>query len=206
MEFHDKIKLLLTKRQKTQKEFADKYGVQKGTVSHWFSGRCKPDFKQLLNFSEFFNVPVEYLLDNDVTAIPNSTFDVNAKHVPLINWVQAGAMTEVVADGYEQIPVPIETPDGCFALTVHGKSMEPNFIEGDIIIVDPNQQPTSGKFVVAATKHHEKATFKKYRERYTKEGNLYFELVPLNTDFATFDSTQMEIEIIGVVRSFIRKL
>nr|WP_105660949.1 S24 family peptidase [Cronobacter dublinensis] len=77
--------------------------------------------------------------------------------------------------------------------------MEPDFVEGDVIIVDPELRPGPGDYVVAKNGGDE-ATFKKYRARGVSEsGEEIFELVPLNEDYAVRNSAKEKIHIIGVV-------
>lgn len=126
------------------------------------------------------------------------------KCFPIISWVQAGMWSEIVdqfprgsADEYFYT-VNSHGPH-TFALRVVGDSMEPEYREGDIILVDPDVSPRPGDAVVARN-HHEEATFKKYRSRgRDADGNDVFELVPLNADYATIRSDEEPIRIIGVV-------
>jgi SOS-response transcriptional repressor LexA len=65
--------------------------------------------------------------------------------------------------------------------------MEPDFREGEKIVVDPALQPISGDFVVVEILAGNKVpgegdiVFKQYRAR----GPEAFDLVPLNADFPT---------------------
>lgn len=86
-----------------------------------------------------------------------------------------------------------------FALRIMGNSMEPEFREGDVVVIDPDVAPTPGDYVVARN-HVEAATFKKYRPRGVDEnGHPIFELVPLNDDYAVMRSDQEPICIIGTM-------
>jgi len=77
--------------------------------------------------------------------------------------------------------------------------MEPDFKAGDVIIVDPEIEPTPGEFVVAKN-GGEQATFKKYRPTYTDmKGCQHFELVPLNDDYPVINSENQPLTIIGVM-------
>jgi SOS-response transcriptional repressor LexA len=81
---------------------------------------------------------------------------------------------------------------------MEGDSMEPDFKAGDIIIVDPEVEPTPGEFVVARTAAQ--ATFKKYRPTYIDPmGCQHFELVPLNDDYPVINSDHQPLTIIGVM-------
>ena len=75
---------------------------------------------------------------------------------------------------------------------VHGDSMEPEFLEGDIIVVDPGLDPNSGDYVIA--KNGEEATFKQL----VVDGKGKF-LKPLNPRYPIRDITGKETRIVGVV-------
>ena len=86
-----------------------------------------------------------------------------------------------------------------FALRITGNSMEPEFKEGDVVVIDPDVAPNAGDYVVARN-HEESATFKKYRPRGINEaGQDVFELVPLNEDYAPMRSDLQHIIIIGTM-------
>ena len=129
---------------------------------------------------------------------------VGYREIPVISFVQAGMMTEAVdpfslGDGLETITTDLDLSDGAFGLIIKGPSMEPEFRDGDKVIIDPAIAPQPGDFVVAKNSHEE-ATFKKYRPRGTSErGDMIFELVPLNDDFATLHSERDHLHIIGVM-------
>lgn len=72
----------------------------------------------------------------------------------------------------------------CFALKIKGRSMEPEFVEGDIVIIDPDVQPNPGECVAAKRASDDKVTFKKYRPRGLDENrNEIIELAPINPDY-----------------------
>lgn len=129
---------------------------------------------------------------------------VDHRRVPVISYVQAGLMTEAVdpyalGQGFETIMTDVEVSESAFGLEIRGKSMEPDFIEGDRVIVDPRVEPLPGDFVVAKN-GEEEATFKKYRPRGTNErGQMVFELVPLNDDFPVMHSERDHMRIIATM-------
>ena len=82
--------------------------------------------------------------------------------------------------------------------------MEPEFHEGDIIVVDPTLHPYPGDFVLAQRESQFtdgiESTFKKYRPKGINEhGQNVFELVPLNPDYQVFRSDREHLEIVGVM-------
>ena len=73
--------------------------------------------------------------------------------VPLISWVQAGHWHEP-EDHFRpgeggRTGASSTKDENAFALRVIGDSMEPEFREGDIVIVSPNTEPVNGDFVIA---------------------------------------------------------
>lgn len=137
--------------------------------------------------------------DQNVTPAP-----IAVRRVPIISYVQAGMMTEAfdpftMGDGFETITTDLDLSGSAFGLIIKGPSMEPDFREGDKVIIDPAVSPQPGDFVVAKNTQEE-ATFKKYRPRGTDErGEMVFELVPLNDDFPTLHSERDHLHVIGVM-------
>lgn len=78
-----------------------------------------------------------------------------------------------------------------FALMVKGNSMEPEFVDGHIIVVDPSMPPVNGSFVVAS---HEGGYI--FRQLRVHEGKQY--LQPLHDCYSTFELEQNGV-ILGVV-------
>lgn len=202
-----------TDGKKTKKELAERCEVLLGqpctqqTVNAWFkTGRM--DKKWIPVIAQVLGVD---LLTGLHSAGTVARFDSNARFVesgkrpiPVISAVQAGLMTEVtdpyaLGDGFD-----IEYGDSSwsvrtFALEIEGKSMLPEFREGDRVIIDPDLTARPGDFVVAKNSKEE-ATFKKYRVRGMNErGDQVFELVPLNEDFETMRSDLQPLRIIGVM-------
>lgn len=195
--------LFLNNKNKTQVELANLVGMGVAAVNKWRNGTNRPDFDNLKIIANYFNVSIDYLLDNDVVRT-NECITL----IPILNEVQAGKMTEIKPGDYgdiEYYPLPMNINKECFALYVMGNSMEPQYKEGDLLIVDPTIKPTTGDCVIASTENSEKATFKKYRERYTESGKCYFELVPINPDYPIMSNLTFEIDIKGVVTQYIRQ-
>ena len=129
---------------------------------------------------------------------------IGARRIPMIDYVQAGIWTAVAdslqpGDAEEWLLTDLDLSGHAFALQIKGDSMRPDFSPGDRVIIDPDVQPQAGDFVVAKN-GKEEATFKKYRARGTgADGDVVFELVPLNPDFETMRSDEHPIRIVGVM-------
>ena len=112
---------------------------------------------------------------------------------PVLSWVQAGVFTSVQAVDMSQVeewlPLPEECTN-CFYLKVQGISNNPDFLEGDYILVDPDvyySDMQSGDMIVV--RRLEDATFKKLvietdGSRYLQALNPNFQpnIIPLDED------------------------
>ena len=65
--------LRLMKR-KTQEECADDIGVPRSRISSYEEGRSEPSFDMLITFSNYFKLPIDALLKNDLTSTKDSSF------------------------------------------------------------------------------------------------------------------------------------
>jgi SOS-response transcriptional repressor LexA len=204
----ERIKELRKKQGLTQQKLGELVGASRASISQWESGEHSPSGDYLIALAKAFGVSPHWLstgkgspeLSNVEPAVIPQGF-----RVPIISYVQAGHWREMCEqasafDGnVEYVTVSIETGSRAFGLWICGKSMLPFFNEGDLIIVDPDEAPRPGDYVVAKNGSIE-ATFKKYRPRGIDEnGQDVFELVPLNDDFPTLHSDRQHIEIIGVM-------
>ncbi|MGN5085933.1 LexA family protein [Aeromonas hydrophila] len=206
----------------TQDELALLVGVSRVSISQWERGDTSPKGPNFLKLAKTLGVAPESLLlgENDEVGSSRGFNNVEpavipqGSRVPILSYVQAGhwrGMCEQATgfDGnVEYVAASVDIGPCGFGLWLRGNSMTPFFNEGDLVIVDPDEQPRPGDYVVAKN-GGEEATFKKYRPRGIDEnGQEVFELVPLNDDYPTMHSDRQHIEIIGVMvehRSFRRR-
>ncbi|AHN74706.1 hypothetical protein DA70_09710 [Pandoraea pnomenusa] len=190
-------------------EFGRRLGYKDGAFIRQLLGGSRPIREKTVNAIEALPGMKGWFSQNHSSGSATPGFQnveaaaLGARRVPVINYVQAGLMVEVVdpfslGGGFEIIEVSIPCSSRTFALRIRGNSMEPRFYEGDLAIIDPELTPKPGQFVVAKNTSEE-ATFKKYRPRGLDErGNEIFELVPLNDDYPTLHSERDHLHIIGV--------
>lgn len=205
----ERLKIAMQAAGVTQAELARRCNVKPPSVNGWLNGKAKfLRGENLLAAAKALNVSQHWLAtgQGEMTAIDTnvSSSTVGDRRIPLINYVQAGKLTEVadiseIAGTTEWILTDLELSPNAFALEIKGDSMKPEFNEGDRIIVDPNIAPCPGDFVIAKN-HKEEATFKKYRQRGMDEaGNEIFELIPLNEDYQSLRSDVVPLRIIGTM-------
>ena len=196
----------------TQEQVAEQVGIKQQSYQAIESGGVKKP-RHLYEISVVLKCDMAWLLSGNKEDIRNvEVLDFKTYQVPLISYIQAGAWTESCelrdSTGFEYIMTSLELSDKAFALQIKGDSMEPEFKEGDVVIIDPAVKPMPGEFV-AAMNGDEEATFKKYRELgYDEHERMQFELIPLNPDYITMSTLKQQIRIIGTMvehRIFRRK-
>ncbi|MFM4981466.1 LexA family protein [Aeromonas caviae] len=218
MQINDRISARRRALSLSQVALAKKIGVTGVAVGKWESGLNQPKGRYLNDLAAALGVTVDWLLTGDGEARGQSAPEVmpgyhnvepavipQGTRVPVLSYVQAGHWHEMCEqatafDGnVEYVTAGVDVGPCGFGLWLRGQSMEPFFKEGDLIIVDPDEAPQPGDFVVAKN-GSEEATFKKYRPRGIDEsGQEVFELVPLNDDYPTMHSDRQHIQIIGVM-------
>lgn len=217
--------IFLQKSPLSQKAFAEKYGFgSPANLGQYLNGRRPLNVSLSAKLAKVLGVDIadfSVRLAREAAELGISTgSSANVamlktkqnKKVPILSYVQAGTLTGQgqildklkAIDVGDFINVDDDYPDDVFALIIRGSSMEPEFKDGDTIVINPSLRPEPGDFVVAGLLggpgDDPEATFKKYRPRgYSREGNETFELVPLNDDYPTISSEITHCQIIGVM-------
>ncbi|WP_421169186.1 LexA family protein [Aeromonas dhakensis] len=204
----ERIKELRKKHGLTQQKLGELIGVKKSSISQWENDEHSPSGDNLAQLSKVFGVSAHWLSTGKGSPEPSNVAPAvipQGNRVPILSYVQAGNWREMCEqatafDGnVEYVTASVDIGPCGFGLWLRGDSMLPQFKEGDLIIVDPDEAPQPGDFVVAKNGSDE-ATFKKYRPRGIDEnGQEVFELVPLNDDYPTMHSDRQHIQIIGVM-------
>lgn len=205
----------------TQREFAKRYNLgTPGNLWQYLNGRRPLNASIASTIARGLGIGVEEFsprLAQEINSMKSSSnvvpFEMpKLKKVPRISFAQAGLFNETgqtkpvewFIDNGEFDWIDDAFPDGCVTMTVEGRSMEPDFQEGDIIVVNPHKFPNPGDFVVAKRQCQftdgVEYSLKKYRPTgYDENGNTVFDLVPLNPDFPTLKSDRDRCSVLGVV-------
>ncbi|MFQ2499061.1 LexA family protein [Aeromonas caviae] len=218
MKINERIKQTRKRLGYSQEILGSRVGVSRVSISQWERGENTPNGRYLNELAAALGVTVDWLLTGEGDAPASSGEQQVAGYhnvepavipqgtrVPVLSYVQAGHWHEMceqatACDGsLEFVTAGVSVGSRAFGLWVRGNSMEPDFREGDLLIVDADEAPKAGDFVIAKN-GSEEATFKKYRSRGEyDDGTPRFELVPLNDDHETLSTDQTSIAIIGVV-------
>ena len=109
------------------------------------------------------------------------------KRIPLLDMSKIGSL-RVNDDPMTQwdqvslVQVPVEVPEGCWAIIINDESCEPDFPKGSMVICDPNAEILPGKYVIAVLTDDKLAVFGRYRPSGYKDARR-FTLIRTNPDY-----------------------
>ena len=187
----NRIKSLRQKKGFSQQELAKLLFVNQTAVSQWERGVTNPSTDTAIALASLFDVSVDYLLGRNVD-VPLRI----KRTVPVLGTIPAGVPVEAIEDilDYEDLS-PEEANDGheYFGLRIRGRSMMPEYLDGDTIIVRRQDTAETGDDAVVMV-NGDDATFKRIQRSL---GGVT--LVPLNTaEFTPAFYTNAEIESLPV--------
>lgn len=201
--FGERLKTLRKSKGISQQAVGDLFGIGRISVSNWERGKNPPTTDKLERLAEFFGVSVDWLLGREKANFTNVPLKGTLATVPLISWVQAGQWNEICDLTSEEAPrITVTTRVGAhtFALKVRGDSMEPEFPEGCIIIVDPEREAKTGSYVVMRLDEEMEATFKQM----IMDGSRIY-LKPINPRYPILEMNGKKATTVGVVIQMVKE-
>lgn len=142
-----------------------------------------PSRRRISEIAEKLGVSVDFLLSEDLSSpvnAPNIISDADLKGSGLSNvpqgklrWVPVVSFARAGQDGFDYEDLgshfdewaPTASTDAnAFALRVEGDSMERKYSAGDILVVNPNEEPRNGDLVVARLEKSGGVLFKLYHQ------------------------------------------
>lgn len=198
----------------TQKEVADALGVTHATISNWERGLNLPETPMAKKVAELYGVTVDELLTGRREATPVEIQYVPSDRtkkfirVPVLGRIPAGIPIEAIEDveDWEDFPIA-DTIQGrqYYGLKIKGDSMEPEYRDGDTIIIQQQERCNSGDDC-AVMVNGDDATFKRVR---LQENGMT--LQPLNSKyepryFSAAEVQSLPVRILGVVVEIRRKV
>ena len=167
--FGERLKKVRKEKGITQLKLAQLSGVAQSSISACELGKSQPSVEITKKLAKVLGVSVDYLLGRtDTPNLPSleeimSSFNkkleeeqkdsiltkLKLKLIPVYDGANAGEIGAFPDANVIQFfaTIPIDST-GRYGVIVHGDSMEPEIKDGDIVVVDPNQEVSNGKRAV----------------------------------------------------------
>jgi SOS-response transcriptional repressor LexA len=182
------------------REVAKASGISHGHIDDIEAGNKMPSFDRVINLLNALHVdPHEFLQETGY--LPTNVEPASMgklRQIPVVSWVIAGKWKDVCdsfqpGDADEWIESDVKGQN-VFALRVKGDSMEPEFIEGDLIVINPHVKPNHNDYVIVRNDEGE-ATLKQLK-KYGRTRVLH----PLNPKYKDIElSEKHQYVIVGKV-------
>ncbi len=187
----------------TQSAVAGLLGITRPAYTNYETGARRPDHETLCRLAEFYGVSVDYLLEREDKKNPSGRVLIR---LPVYGKAAAGApiFTEDDITGYVGVFKDDVSGGDYTAIRVSGDSMEPNIMDGDIVIVRVQPDVDSGQVAVVLIGGEEASVKKLIRH---KDGIV---LMSNNPDyepmvFSKKDIVSLPVSVYGKVVELRRK-
>lgn len=199
----NRIKTLRLEKGLSQRDLAAALFVNQTAVSQWERGVTNPSTDTAVTLAGYFGVSIDYLLGRSDTPyeIPRPTPSTDHSiWIPIVGRIAAGLPSEAIEDipapddldNWEEIDAQMARGGEYIALRIHGKSMEPRFVEGDVVIVRRQSDCESGDIAVVIANGDE-GTVKKIKK---ENGGMW--ILPLNPAFEPIFYSDTQIKVLPV--------
>ena len=205
----DRVRFARKQAGLTQKGLADKVGISQTAIYKLERGGSKSSRRTVAIALECGVDPIWLHNGKGEMFVVGTTAEITGEskpyrvpilaRIPLVSWEEASRLcVESEAEFHFKeveawIPVAPRSSEHTLALRVPDDSMEPEFREGEILIVDPTLPGKHNQFLIARINGDTLATFKQL----IVAGNRCY-LKPLNTRYPLIDMT-CPIRVCGVV-------
>lgn len=187
-EIGQRIKQMREQLGLSQEELAKRIGSSnRSTVSNYEQGNRTFKQSQIALFSKALNTTPAYLMGWEEE-------HKKGVKIPVLGHIQAGIPVEAIEDilDWEEIDEKLAKTGDYFCLQVRGKSMQPKFSEGDVVVVRQQSDVDSGQIAIVLV-NGENATIKQ-----VQKFNGGITLVPFNNAYPTQTYTNKEIKSLPV--------
>jgi SOS-response transcriptional repressor LexA len=138
-------------------------GISATNIMDIENGRISPSFDKILKLLNIYHANLNDFIENIGYFNIEPTSLKTLKRIPLISYAHAGKWFRHYSVPAEEFILTEMEGDKLFALRVKGDSMQPEFNEGEIIVVDPDACIKPDDYVIAIN-YNEEAIFKQYKK------------------------------------------
>lgn len=205
LSLYQRIKLRREELKMPQEELALKLGYKsRSSINKIEKGENDIPQSKIVAFAEALETTPEWLMgwsERAAAAPPRGV------RIPVLGKVVAGIPIEAVEDiiDYEEIDEKLAKSGTFFALQIKGRSMEPTFHEGDVVIVRQQPEVENGEIAIVLVNGSE-ATVKEVKESsdgITLIGHNVAAYTP--TFYSRQEVADLPVQIIGKVVELRRK-
>ena len=176
----------------TQNELGQRVNLTKSAINNYEKGFREPNIATLNKLAEVFNCSVDDIVSGG---------DPRYITINVYGFIPAGIPLECIEDiiGTEDLPIDmVDSDKQYFGLKIKGDSMEPEYLNNDIIILEKCSDAENGSDCVVMVNGYE-GTFKRI-----KKSSSGITLLPLNKkykpmEYSVQDIQNLPIRIIGKV-------
>lgn len=171
-----------------QKDISDRTGISDSKISSYVTGRYKPNAETLAKIANALGVDAAWLAGEGPDAEPEEFTRVERgfREIPIVGRVAAGAPIFAIENQVDSLMVR-DNRTGLFGLRIVGDSMAPRIMDGDLVVVQQQDDAKDGDIIIALI--DDEATCK-----VIKKSAWGISLVPFNSSYAPFVYTEREAE------------
>ena len=209
--FQNRLKKAMEMKNIKQVDLVEKTGLDKTLINKYLAGITNARQQKLTKLADALGVNEVWLMGYDVPMQRDLTIGTSLASKSAVVFVYgsipAGIPMECIEDIIDTEEIPVDMLKGgkqYFGLKVKGNSMEPEYLDGDTLILEKADDCESGDDCVVMV-NGDDGTFKRVIKN--KDGII---LQPLNAEYIPFVFTNEQIEslpvrVIGIVVEIRRK-
>ncbi|EGQ2902907.1 XRE family transcriptional regulator [Staphylococcus pseudintermedius] len=164
--FSKNLKYLRKKHDMEQIDLAKKLGRKSASsISEWEKGKYTPKMKTLSELARLFNVSINDLMEKDLSNTKTQIDTLPVTAIPVVAKISAGLPIYTEENIIEYTYIPSQMTKGgkeLFGLKVSGDSMDKEFREGDVVVVEKDSVVENGQIGVVNVNGYN-ATVKRIR-------------------------------------------
>ncbi len=164
--FSKNLKYLRNKFDMEQIDLAKKLGRKSASsISEWEKGKYTPKMKTLTELARLFNVSINDLMEKDLANEKPQLDTLPVTAIPVVAKISAGLPIYTEENIIEYTYIPSQMTKGgkeLFGLKVSGDSMDKEFREGDVVVVEKDSVVENGQIGVVNVNGYN-ATVKRIR-------------------------------------------
>lgn len=146
--FLERFQIAMQYRGVKPADVANATGISKSSISEYLSGKNVPKQDNVYKIAKYLCVDFAWLIGANTDMFGNVNNDSQFITLPIYGKIPAGMPIEAVENIIETIKVPLEMLNfkgDVVALRISGDSMEPKFIENDIVLIQITSDCESGQ-------------------------------------------------------------